>query len=76
MNKKQAQEYVAAEATKYFKETGNKPISIRDLTETLQNRGVLIPGKQPGSTLGAILFWRKTEFQRDNKGGWYRISGK
>jgi hypothetical protein len=42
--------------------TKNRPIKMRDLLAAVQRHGILVPGKNPGTTLGAILI-RRPEFE-------------
>lgn len=63
---KEDRDRIAGAAKAYQLANGNKPKTIRELAAAIQNQGVLVPGKNAGTTLGAILS-RRPEFELCDK---------
>jgi hypothetical protein len=58
--------HIVESAKKHQLANRNKPITIRDLLAALQKRGVDVRGKNPGTTLAAVLS-RRPDFEMVDK---------
>lgn len=67
---------IAGTAEDYFRIAANAPTTIRHLLTFLHDQGIEIPGKNPGTTLGAIISHNSTFEHCDKRQGLWRLTNE